>query len=55
MLEEYDTWSQAFDQTFEVSATDVCCSIEGVTDTLVKQLPREKAQVSPDYQTAFEF
>ena len=49
MLEEYDTWSQVFDQTFEVSATDVCCSIERVADTLVKQLPREKAQVSPDY------
>ena len=49
MLEEYDTWSQVFDQTFEVSATDVYCSIERVADTLVKQLPREKGQVSPDY------
>ena len=55
MLEEYDTWSQVFDQTFEVSAADVCCSIERVADTLVKQLSREKAQVSPDYSTAVEF
>ena len=23
MLEEYDTWSQVFDQTFEVNATDL--------------------------------
>ena len=43
MIEEYDTWLQVFDQTFEVSTTDVCCSIERVADTLVKQLPREKA------------
>ena len=43
------TWSQVFDQTFEVSATGVCCSIERVADTRVKQLPRETAQVSTDY------
>ena len=55
MLEGYDTWSQVFDQTFQVSATDVSCSIEQIADTLVKQLPREKGQVSPDYLTAVEF
>ena len=55
ILEKYDTWSQVFDQTFEVSATGVCYSIEQIADTLVKQLPREKAQVSPDYSTAVEF
>ena len=55
ILEEYDTWSQGFDQTFEVNATDVCCSIERVGDTLVKQLPREKGQVIPDYSTTVEF
>ena len=55
MLEEYDTWSQGFDQTFEVSATEVCCSIERVADTLVKQLSREKGQVSSDYSTTAEF
>ena len=55
MLEEYDTWSQVFDRTFKVSATDLCCSIERVVDTLVKQLSREKAQASPDYSTAVEF
>ena len=49
MLEENDTWPQVFDQNFEVSATDVSCSIEQIADTLVKQLPREKGQVSPDY------
>ena len=48
-IEENDMWSQVFDQTFEVSATDVSCSIERIADTLVKQLPREKGQVSPDY------
>ena len=55
MLEKYDTWSQVLDPTFEVSATDVCCSIERVADTLVKRLPREKAQVSPGHSTAVEF
>ena len=49
MLEEYNTWSQVFDQTFQVSATDVSCSIERFADTLVQQLPIEKGQVSPDY------
>ena len=48
MLEEDDTWSQVFDQTFQVSATDVSCSIEQIADTLVKQLLREKGRVSPD-------
>ena len=43
MLEEYNTSSQVFDQTFEVSATEVSCLIERVADTLIKQLPREKA------------
>ena len=33
ILEEYDTWSQVFNQVFEVRATN----------TLIKQLPREKA------------
>ena len=55
MLEEYDTWSQVFSQIFEVSATKVSCLIERVADTLIKQLPREKAQVSFDYSTAVEF
>ena len=55
MLEEYDTWSQVFDQIFEVSATNVSCLIERVADTLIKQLPREKAQVSSDFSTAGEF
>ena len=55
MLEEYDTWSQVFDQTFQVSATDASYSIERIADTLVKQLPRERGQVSPDYETAVEF
>ena len=55
MLEEYDTWSQVFDQTFETRATYVCCSIKRVAGTLVIQLLREKAQVSPDYSTAVEF
>ena len=32
-LEENDAWSQVFDQTFEVSATDVSCSIEQIADT----------------------
>ena len=45
----------SFRSNFEVSAADVCCSIERVADTLVKQLSREKAQVSPDYSTAVEF
>ena len=45
MLEEYDTWSQAFNQIFEVRATDM----------LIKQLPREKAEVSSDYSSAAEF
>ena len=49
MLEVNDTWSQVSGQTFEVSATDVSCSIERIADTLVKQLPRKKGQVSPDY------
>ena len=49
MLEENDTWLQVFNQTFEVRATDVSCSVERIADTLVKQLPREKGQVSPDY------
>ena len=55
MLEKYDTWSQVFDQTFEVRATNVSCLIERLADTLIKQLPREKAQVSSDYSTAVEF
>ena len=55
ILDEYDTWLQVFDQTFEASATDVSCLIERVADTLIKQLPREKAQVSSDYSTAVEF
>ena len=55
MLEEYDTWSQVFNQIFEVSATKVSCLIERVADTLIKQLPRENAQVSFDYSTAVEF
>ena len=55
MLEEYDTGSQVFDQTFEVSTTNVYCLIERVADRLIKQLPREKAQVSSDYSTAVEF
>ena len=55
MLEGYDTWSQVFDQTFQVSATDVSFSIERIAYTLVTQLPREKGQVSPDCQTAVEF
>ena len=47
MLEENDTWSQVFDQTFEVSATDVSCSIERTADMLIKQLPREKGSSQP--------
>ena len=43
MLEEYDAWSQVFDQIFEIRATNVSCLIERLADTLIKQLPREKA------------
>ena len=43
ILEEYGTWSQVFNQCFEVRATNVSCLIERVADTLIKQLPREKA------------
>ena len=50
MLEEYDTWSQVFNQIFEVRATNV-----RVADTLIKQLPRRKAQVSSDCSTAAGF
>ena len=55
MLEKHDTWSHVFDPTFEVSATDISCLIERVADTLIKQLPRETAQVSSEYSTAVEF
>ena len=54
MLEEYDTWSQAY-SNFEIRATYVCCSIERVADTLIKQLPREKDQASSYYSTAVEY
>ena len=54
MLEEYYTWSQAY-SNFEIRATNVCCSIEWIADTLIKQLLREKTQVSSDYSTAVEF
>ena len=55
MLEEYDTWPQVFDQTFEVRATNVSCLIERVADTLIKQLPREKAQISSVFSSTAEF
>ena len=55
MLEEYDTWSQVFNQIFEVRTTNVSCLFERVVDMLIKQITREKAQVSSDYSTAGEF
>ena len=39
VLEEYDTWSQVFNQTSEVRATSVFCMIERAAE----KLPREKA------------
>ena len=43
MLEEYDTCSQVFNQSFEVRATNVSCLFERVADTLIKHVPRKKA------------
>ena len=54
MLEEYDTWSQVFKQNFKVRATNVTCLFERVAKTLIKQMPREKAQVISAYSTAVE-
>ena len=42
----------SFNQIFEVRVTNVSCLFERVADTLIKQLPREKSQVSSDYSTA---
>ena len=39
---------------FKIRATYVCCSIERVADTLIKQLPREKAQASFYYPAAVD-
>ena len=42
----------SFNQIFEVRTTTVSCLFVRVADTLIKQLPRAKAQVSSDYSTA---
>ena len=55
MLREYDTWSPASSNFKNKGYQRLPTLIERVADTLIKQVPREKASVSSDYSSAAEF